>query len=152
MTRKQRARVLRAGCALDGGLEEVSGEPDRTHQERDQTARPSALTNAATARAVTNSVCQSKPCRRACFNQQPTPSSTVPPPSTGCRYQLTPDVPRDLEKIVNRCLRKEPERRFQHIDDVRVALLELRDESASGRLDGATAQKRRRVRWAPWTA
>src|SRR5436190_1814270 len=65
---------------------------------------------------------------------------------------VVPEVPRDLEKIINRCLRKEPERRFQHIDDVRVALLELRDESASGRLDGATAQKRRRVRWAPWTA
>ncbi len=43
-------------------------------------------------------------------------------------------VPRDLEKILTRCLRKEPSRRFQHIDDVKVALEELKEESDSGRL------------------
>ena len=31
--------------------------------------------------------------------------------------QLVPDVPPDLEKIINRCLRKDPERRFQHMAD-----------------------------------
>ena len=41
-------------------------------------------------------------------------------------------VPRDLEKIVARCLRKDPDRRFQHIADVRVALEELKAERESG--------------------
>jgi len=42
------------------------------------------------------------------------------------------DVPRDLERIITRCLRKDRERRFQHMDDVRVALEELKEESDSG--------------------
>jgi len=42
-------------------------------------------------------------------------------------------VPYDLEKIVARCLRKDPERRFQHMSDVKIALLELKEESESGR-------------------
>ena len=41
-------------------------------------------------------------------------------------------VPHDLEKVVTRCLRKEPERRFQHMDDVKVVLEELKEESDSG--------------------
>ena len=43
-------------------------------------------------------------------------------------------VPRDLEKIIVRCLRKDPSRRFQHMDDVKIALEELKEESDSGRL------------------
>jgi serine/threonine protein kinase len=39
------------------------------------------------------------------------------------------NIPRDLERIVRRCLRKDPTRRFQHIDDVRVELEELKAES-----------------------
>jgi eukaryotic-like serine/threonine-protein kinase len=46
---------------------------------------------------------------------------------------LVPDIPRDLEKVILRCLRKERERRFQHMDDVRVELLEVKEESASHR-------------------
>ncbi|MGH8429071.1 MAG: protein kinase domain-containing protein, partial [Solimonas sp.] len=38
-------------------------------------------------------------------------------------------IPRDLEKIVARCLRKDPERRFHHMADIRVALEEVREES-----------------------
>src|SRR5713226_1612589 len=45
-----------------------------------------------------------------------------------------PDVPRDLDKIIVRCLRKDPARRFQHADDLKVALLELKEESDSGKL------------------
>lgn len=48
--------------------------------------------------------------------------------------QASPDVPRDLEKIIARCLRKDPGRRFQTMADVRVALLELKEESESGRI------------------
>jgi Tol biopolymer transport system component len=59
---------------------------------------------------------------------------------------LPSSVPRDLERAIARCLRKDPERRFQHIDDVRVALLELKEESESGRLpEAATAPARKRA-------
>ena len=47
---------------------------------------------------------------------------------------LSAEVPHDLEKLLTRCLRKQPERRFQHIADVKVALEELKEESDSGRL------------------
>lgn len=42
------------------------------------------------------------------------------------------DVPADLERIISRCLKKDVERRFQHMADVRVALLELKEDSESG--------------------
>jgi Tol biopolymer transport system component/predicted Ser/Thr protein kinase len=48
--------------------------------------------------------------------------------------QITPGVPGELEKIVNRCLRKNPERRLQYMVDVKVALEELKEESDSGSL------------------
>jgi serine/threonine protein kinase len=48
------------------------------------------------------------------------------------------DVPRDLEKIISHCLRKDPDRRFQHMDDLKVALLDLKEESDSGNLSGVT--------------
>jgi len=38
-------------------------------------------------------------------------------------------VPRDLEKVILRCLRKDPERRFQHMADVKVALQEIKEDS-----------------------
>jgi serine/threonine protein kinase len=47
---------------------------------------------------------------------------------------VAPDAPRDLEKIVARCIRKQPERRFQHMDDLKVALAEVKEESESGAL------------------
>ena len=53
------------------------------------------------------------------------------PPSPS---QIADDIPPELERIVQRCLRKEPARRFQHMDDLNVALQELREESGSGKL------------------
>ena len=47
-------------------------------------------------------------------------------------------TPRELEKIVARCLRKDPERRFQDAADVRVALQEIKEESESGKLTTAS--------------
>jgi serine/threonine protein kinase/Tol biopolymer transport system component len=44
------------------------------------------------------------------------------------------NVPHQLETIVNRCLRKDPARRFQSFTEARLALLELQEESESGRL------------------
>ena len=54
--------------------------------------------------------------------------------------QVVPGIPSELEKIINRCLRKDPGRRFHHMDDVKVELEELKEEySDSGRLArGAT--------------
>lgn len=52
---------------------------------------------------------------------------------------ITPDVPRDLEKIISRCLRKDPERRLRHMDDLRLALLDLKEESESGKLGAVSA-------------
>ncbi len=43
-------------------------------------------------------------------------------------------LPGDVEKLLNRCLRKEPARRAQSMADVKVALLELKEDSDSGRL------------------
>jgi len=53
-----------------------------------------------------------------------------PPPAS----QIAADIPPELERIVTRCLRKEPARRFQHMDDLKVAVEELREESESGKL------------------
>ncbi len=50
---------------------------------------------------------------------------------------IVADVPRDFEKIISRCLRKDPARRFQHMDDLEVALLDLKEESDSGTLTSA---------------
>ena len=65
---------------------------------------------------------------------------------------ITPDAPRDLEKIVSRCLRKDPERRFQHMDDLKLALLDLKEESESARLavsaSSGPGERRSLRRWA----
>jgi serine/threonine protein kinase len=59
----------------------------------------------------------------ALLHQEPTPVSDI-----------TPAIPADLERLINRCLRKDPERRIQHIGDVKLALLELKKDSDSGLL------------------
>src|SRR4030095_9977715 len=61
--------------------------------------------------------------------------------------ELAAAVPRELERIIQRCLRKDPARRFQHIDDVKVALEELKEESDSGKLASAAAAKPAHRRW-----
>ena len=45
---------------------------------------------------------------------------------------IMPDTPRDLEKIIARCLRKDPAQRFQGMADVQVALQELSEDVALG--------------------
>ncbi len=75
----------------------------------------------------------------ALLKEQPKPPS-----------ELVPDVPKELERIVLHCLRKEPGRRFQHMVDVKVELEELKEESASQGAPpagAAIAKRRSRRRW-----
>jgi Tol biopolymer transport system component/serine/threonine protein kinase len=60
----------------------------------------------------------------AILKEDPKPASSI-----------APDVPRDVEKIIARSLRKDPDRRFQHMDDLKVALLDLKEESDLGRME-----------------
>jgi len=45
--------------------------------------------------------------------------------------QAVAEVPSELDRIIARCLKKDPERRWQTMADVKVALEELRDEMES---------------------
>ena len=49
------------------------------------------------------------------------------------------NVPHELETIVNRCLRKDPARRYQSFAEARLALLQLQEESDSGKLRSPTS-------------
>lgn len=48
--------------------------------------------------------------------------------------EIRSDTPPELERLIRRCLRKEPARRIQTMSDLKVALDELKEESDSGRL------------------
>jgi Tol biopolymer transport system component len=56
-------------------------------------------------------------------------------------------VPKELDRLIQRCLRKEPDRRFQHMLDVKVELNEIKEESGSGPVASAEPGRRSRVRW-----
>ena len=45
--------------------------------------------------------------------------------------ELAPQVPRDLERVVLRCLRKETDRRYQSMTDVRLDLEQIKEDSDS---------------------
>jgi hypothetical protein len=53
-----------------------------------------------------------------------------PPPLA----EIVPDLPAELDKIISRCLRKDPDRRPQRAGDIKLELEELREDSASGKL------------------
>jgi Tol biopolymer transport system component len=57
----------------------------------------------------------------AILEKEPTPVSAI-----------VPKTPLELEKLIARCLRKDAERRIQHMGDVKLALEELKEESDSG--------------------
>ncbi|MDP2996991.1 MAG: protein kinase [Bryobacterales bacterium] len=58
---------------------------------------------------------------------------------------LAPEVPPDLAKLIRRCQRKQPERRIQHMDDVKLALEDLKEELESGSPAGPAQKPPRRV-------
>jgi Tol biopolymer transport system component/tRNA A-37 threonylcarbamoyl transferase component Bud32 len=66
--------------------------------------------------------------------------------------QIVNELPPELDRIVSRCLRKDPARRFQHMADLHVALDELREESDSGRLVASAAFERRHSRGWRWAS
>ncbi len=59
--------------------------------------------------------------------------------------EIVKGLPAELDRIIGRCLRKDPARRFQHMADLRVALEELKEESDSGRL--AAPKRLKGARW-----
>jgi Tol biopolymer transport system component/predicted Ser/Thr protein kinase len=61
---------------------------------------------------------------------------------------LVPDLSREVERVVLRCLRKDLDRRSQSMAEIRVALQDLKEESESGTWAGpAAVAARRRTRW-----
>jgi Tol biopolymer transport system component len=62
--------------------------------------------------------------------------------------EVVTNVPRDLDKLIQRCLRKDPDRRFQHMVDLKIELQEVKEESESGQGASAVPARRRR-RWRP---
>jgi serine/threonine-protein kinase len=45
---------------------------------------------------------------------------------------ISPGTPAELDRMVQRCMRKDPERRAQNMADIKVQLEEIREETASG--------------------
>ncbi len=68
----------------------------------------------------------------AILHQEPKPVSTI-----------ARAAPADLEKLIERCLRKDPEQRIQHVGDVKLLLAELKQDLDSGRLQVTPAAVKR---------
>jgi len=76
----------------------------------------------------------------AIVNQEPRPAK-----------QLVEGLPPELDRVLARCLRKDPARRFQTMADLKVALEELKEESDSGRLIAGVPVPARKRTW-QWAA
>lgn len=61
---------------------------------------------------------------------------------------LSAVIPHELETVITRCLRKDPARRFQHMDDIKIALEELKEESDSAKgVTGIVPIPGAKLRW-----
>ena len=60
---------------------------------------------------------------------------------------LPESVPAELQRIISRCLRKDPARRFQTAGDLKVELEELKEESDSSKRPVAVSSQPRHRRW-----
>jgi serine/threonine protein kinase len=72
----------------------------------------------------------------AVMREQPKPPSEV-----------ASDVPRDLERVILRCLRKEADRRYQSMVDVKLELEQIKEDSDSQQRAGAAPSPRRHRRY-----
>ena len=77
----------------------------------------------------------------AILNQEPPPLA-----------ELAPGLPRELERIVARCLRKDLSRRSQSMAEIKIALEELKEESESGASLSTLAAVRKPNRHLLWVA
>ncbi len=68
----------------------------------------------------------------AILHQQPEPVGAI-----------TKGIPTELEKLIERCLRKDPELRIQHVGDVKLLLAELKEELDAGRVQVILAAEKR---------
>ena len=66
--------------------------------------------------------------------------------------QVRADLPAQLARVIARCLRKDPARRFQHMADLKVELEDLKQESDSGKLSASTAAVSQPSRAPVWIA
>jgi eukaryotic-like serine/threonine-protein kinase len=73
----------------------------------------------------------------AVLNEEPKPASAV-----------NETIPAEVEHVLVRCLRKDPQRRWQTMSDLKVALQDLKEDSESGKLQAATAPSRPKKRTA----
>jgi tetratricopeptide (TPR) repeat protein len=64
-------------------------------------------------------------------------TAPVPP------VRLNPDVPVELERIIDKCLEKDRNLRYQHASDIRTDLQRLKRDSDSGRAAAATGVAKR---------
>jgi serine/threonine protein kinase/Tol biopolymer transport system component len=55
--------------------------------------------------------------------------------------QFRPEIPVELEQVLNRCLRKDPQRRFQNASDVRAALEDVREVMTTTASSPASASR-----------
>lgn len=63
--------------------------------------------------------------------------------------ELVPGLPRDLDRIIMRCLRKDPARRFQSLGDLKGDLEELRETVDSGQVAARQLFGAQTRRWLP---
>jgi serine/threonine protein kinase/Tol biopolymer transport system component len=60
--------------------------------------------------------------------------------------QVNEMLPPDIEQVLLRCLRKDPQRRWQNMSDIKVVLQDLKEDSESGKLHAAPVAVSRRRR------
>lgn len=65
--------------------------------------------------------------------------------------ELRPEIPAELNRVIARCLRKDLGRRMQTAADLRIALDEIREETATGK-QVAAKQQSSRGKWMYWAA
>ena len=64
--------------------------------------------------------------------------------------QLVDGVPKEVDRLVSRCLQKDINRRCQHMDDVKIVLEQLKEESDSGILGAVAVSKPKTRRGIIW--